>query len=340
MLAIGFLLIVGEVLVRLVGYRALGTYDENDVFVNTLTTGPEHGPFPRIRGRLYHVDFDVKWITNEQGFREREREPRAEGEWRVGLFGDSLMAGYGIERGERIGDLWFESVREKLAGTTLWNFGANNSGSYHLADFLAGAGRVYELDEIILGFYSGNEAKDNRRWERANAPSRVQTGKPRRSSLRRWLVKNSSLAKFIWMNWAARVVQRFSRIDAPQVARLEKEWPVIERGLERFRQAVGNRPFTLWYVPARFEWDEEHWEFTTRQQGITGEEGRYRLRDGVRDWARKTGTAFIDLTPALTRQPSESIRFPNDGHYTAEAHRRMAELIVGHGGGAAGLRGE
>ena len=128
-LAIGFLLIVGEVMVRLAGYRALGTYDENGAFVNTLTTGAEHGPFPRIHGHLYHVDFNVEWITNELGFREREREPKREGEWRIGLFGDSLMAGYGIEQHKRTGDLWFESGREELSGTTLWNFGANNSGS-------------------------------------------------------------------------------------------------------------------------------------------------------------------------------------------------------------------
>ena len=67
---------------------------------------------------------------------------------------------------------------------------------------------------------------------------------------------------------------------------------MIEQGLERFRQAVGGRPFTIWYIPARFERDEERWNFTARQQGLTGDGGRDRLRTAAARRACATSRRF------------------------------------------------
>ena len=342
--AVGGLVVVamvGEGLARVAGYRPPGLYDADGRYVEIRETTALHGPYPPLHGRLYHVDFDVEWITNRDGFREHEPAPKAPGEWRIGLFGDSFVAGYGVKVSERLGDLWFEDVRSRMPGVTLLNFGASNAGCQQLADFLLGRGRDYALDEIILGFYSGNEAGDNIRWEKARAAQAANggsTGRRHRFSARRWLLRHSALAKLLWMNWLGRIVHRFDRVDAPTLAKLDNEWPEIERGLDRFREAVGTRPFTLWYLPPRPEWDDEHWAFMKRQQHLSDDRDRFLLRDRTAAWARSHGVAFVDMTPALLHQPAAAIRFEHDGHYTAEGHRRMAEEVVRHGGSAARLR--
>jgi hypothetical protein len=347
-LSLVFVLAVGEAMARLSGYRMPGVYDESGEIVAPDPVDAEGGPYRGVHGTLYHFDFEVPWINNRDGFRERERVPKAEGEWRIGILGDSFAAGYGVEVDERLSDRWFQAVRDRMPDAVSWNLGACNAGTQQLADVLGGVGRDYELDEIVLLLYSGNEGRDDIRWEKAQqkreralaaggSPPAKARSEGRRGRLRTWL-RRSRLAMLVWTVAGSQMAQRVSRVDAPRIEDLSALDAPVERALDRFAREVGDRPLTIWYLPSRMEWDDEHWRFMKQEQGLEDDRGRSRPRQSVEAWAERNGIPFIDLTGSLLHRPAEEIRFEIDGHYTAEAHRRMAQLLVEHGGAAARLR--
>ena len=340
-LGLGLVLGIGELMARAAGYRVPAVYDASGSLVQPGPIDGGGGPFRGVSGTLYHFDFEVPWINNAHGFRERELAPKAPGEWRIGFFGDSFAAGYGVEVEERISDQWFEAVRDRMPGATLWNLGANNSGAQHQADVLLGVGSDYALDEVILLLYSGNEGSDDLRWEReqeARSQGKEATSRP--SGARRGLravLGSSRLAMLAWTAVGSQLARHVSRSDAPPIAKLERFREPVLRALDRFQDAVGERPLTIWYLPSRMEWDDEHWAFMKSQQGLE-DDRRDLLRAPVVEWASREGVPLVDLTPALLHRPAAEVRFPVDGHYNADTHRRMAELAAQDGGAAARLR--
>ena len=83
---VGVILI--EVALRLAGVKVPGLYDADGHGVLSLSPGREGGAYPQGEWQYYHFDYDVPFAINVHGFREREPEPKAPGEWRIGIFGD------------------------------------------------------------------------------------------------------------------------------------------------------------------------------------------------------------------------------------------------------------
>jgi len=309
-----------EIGLRLAGWPAPGLYIDGTGPVQLLTPGPAGGAYPpNVTGRLRHYDYDVEWSVNGDGFRERPREPKRPGEKRVGILGDSFAAGVGVERARRFGDIWYEHAAH--AGTTLWNLSTPLCGTACEAAILAGVGAKYELDEVIVAFYSGNDLGDNVEWDQSEAHrERDQRGFDRARKIAR---ERSRVATFTWVH----LLRSFARIAQPGVysaASLASTWPYTASALDRLKAAAGSRPFRIWYIPSIPEWDDRVWS-EIRARDSFNDDGRWVVRNAVAAWAEGHGVEFVDTSTWLHGCDAAACTFPVDGHWNAEGHRRVGE---------------
>jgi hypothetical protein len=326
---LGLVLLVGGALIeiglRLYGFKAPGFYDANGNGVSPNNkTGAHGGPFPPGPGRLVNFDYDVPYVVNSHGFREREPIPKAPGEWRIGLLGDSHTAGWGVSIEERFGERWIAARRERQAEARLWNFGAPSTGTYHMADVLAGIGASYELDELLLAISGANELADNVRWEkwRGHEP-RAPGATPRRSATAVWIRDHSRLAMLLWFHVAHGLFAESASAPQEPPDYFEKAWPSTEAALDRFLAVAAGRPLQIWYLPPTPEWSDDAF---ARSAGDPAH--RHRLRDHVRAWAAGHGVSFVDATEVLRGRPQEEVVFEIDDHYHAGGHRLVAEAAI------------
>lgn len=350
--------LLGEIGLRLIDWRMPGMYDAAGRLHEPADDTGQRGVYPPGRGRLVHFDFDVEWSINRDGFRERQPRPKPPGVWRIGVFGDSFTEGWGVPKEARFASRWFESVRERLPDSELWNFGASHTGAGRQGDFLAGVADGYELDEVVLALYAGNELRDNWRWARraerqarqlaaldgshladGNSPlPPVSARRPDRrwARARAWIAENSRVAMLLWFHYASAIVNRIAPGQAAGPRQIERQWPATELALEHFLAAAGDRPVTLWYVPTRTEWDDAYWERVAVHPAVR--RSRDLLRHRVERFCREHGVEWIDGTEWLRGLPSERVKFPIDGHFHAEGHARYAEGLVESGRAAWRLR--
>jgi hypothetical protein len=320
---IGVLLI--EVALRVVGWPAPGLYVNGRGPVPLASPGATGGAYPPdTTGRLRHYDYDVDWTVNGEGFRERPRQPKSSGERRIGILGDSFAAGVGVERVRRFGDVWYQNAPQP--GTTLWNLAAPICGTACEAAILEGIGAKYELDEIILAFYSGNDLSDNLEWYQAEEGSDSgQRGHLDRA--RAFIREHSRVATFAWVH----LLRSFARITQPGVysaPSLESSWPSTEIALDRLKDVAGLRPLHIWYIPSIPEWDDRVWS-EIRDRYSFRDDGRSVVRAAVAKWADRHGVDFVDTSTWLRGCSASTCTFPVDGHWNTEGHRRVADGLAG-----------
>ena len=318
-------LLAVEIGLRLWGWEAPGFY-QNGKGPFPIRTLNAQGGFGRAfpgPGRQRSFDFDVPTYINKHGFRERELVPKAEGAWRIGLFGDSFATGHGVLQGQGFDEVWFEAVRSKIPKASLWNFGSGGAGAWQMAAFLDGGARVYELDEVILALFAGNELQDNASWAKLRQLSSAELDKhdvtPRYSRLRTWVRNNSRFATFVWFNILSMAhANRAWYSDSGES--LAERWSHTERALAAFKDAAGDRPLTIWYLPSHAEWDDAIWESIKKKQGF-GESDRFAVADRIKAWARSNDVPLVDCTPLFAGRSVEDLKFPIDPHWNAKGHR-------------------
>ena len=110
---------------------------------------------------------------------------------------------------------------------------------------------------------------------------------------------------------------------------LRDMWSVTDKALVRFLAVAGERPLTIWYLPAWHEWDEQRWQLLKGANG-RGDADRFLIRDLLQNWAGQNGVTFVDLTPLLRHWAACEVKFPVDGHWKAEGHRIVAEGLAGN----------
>jgi len=316
-----------EIALRAAGWPAPGLYVDGRGPLSLRTPGSAGGAYPpNIAGRLRHYDYDVEWSVNSDGFRERPRQPKKPSERRIGILGDSFAAGVGVERQLRFGDTWHE--RAPQAAATLWTLAAPNCGTACEAAMLEGIGAKYELDEIILAFYGGNDLSDNIEWYAAEEGETTgQRGRADRPRV--WLREHSRAATFAWVY----MLRGFARIAPPGVYSapgLQSSWPPTEAALAHLRDVVGTRPLRIWYIPAIPEWDNRVWS-DLRAQYALSDDGRSVVKEALEKWANRHDVEFVDTSQWLRSCGSaHACTFPVDGHWNAEGHRRVGDGLAAH----------
>ncbi|MHC4107635.1 MAG: hypothetical protein ACYSTY_06070 [Planctomycetota bacterium] len=318
-------LLAVEIGLRIWGWAAPGYYHDGKGPLPIRTLNAEGGfgrEFPGP-GRHRSFEFDVPIYVNQHGFRERDLVPKAEGEWRIGLFGDSMTAGHGLLKDERFGEIWFDAVKDHLIDTTLWNFGSPAAGTWQSSTFVATGADAFELDEIVLALFAGNELQDNASWAQLrdlnSAELRQHDTTPRYSRLRTWLRHNSRFATFVWYNILS-LAQANRAWYSDSGESLAERWPHTESALNAFKEAVGDRPFTIWYLPSHAEWDDAVWESIKEKQSFQDSD-RFAVANRVKAWAEVNGASLIDCTPLFAGQSVEDLKFPIDPHWNAKGHK-------------------
>jgi hypothetical protein len=315
---------------RLLGWPSPGLYVNGRGPLHLRQPGRAGGAYPPDSiGRLRHYEYDVGWVTNSRGFREREPTQKGAGEWRIGLLGDSFTAGIGVETGQRFGDLWSESVRRRKPNVTLWNLGSPECGTACEAAILEGADGQYQLDELVLAFYGGNDVQDNVSWYQTSDPAAAQEtgGAPSAGKrLKVWLYEHSRLFTFIWF-YGARSLSAFRVFGIYSEAELQSQWGYTEKSLARLKGVVGARPLTILYLPATPEWDDSLW-LKLKSRYRLKDENRYLIKEALGKWCRQNDVPFVDATPWLRSCPSVGqCTYPVDGHWNARGHRLVADGV-------------
>lgn len=315
-----------EVGLRVIDWPSPGLYRGRDGPV-ALSMANEEGSSWRAypgRMRLRHWDYDVEIELNSDGFIERERTSKRPGTWRVGLFGDSFVAGMGVASEDRFGRIWMNAIYPSEARPIeIYNFGSAWCGTGQNAAFLSAHAAEYELDEVVLALFGGNEIEDNLRWSSYRAlPQERQVELDREASsgrtLRTWIRNHSRAAGFLYVAIASRFTTQ--EIGIPTKASLDKGWAKTRQALESFALEAGIRPVTIWYLPDSHEWDDDVWS-ELRGTHHLEETDRHVVRDAVEAWANAQRIPFVDVTPMLEGRTIDELRFRRDGHWNADGHR-------------------
>jgi len=313
-------LVMAEGILRLTAWPAPGLEINGRGPIALRQPGANGGAFPPgTVGRLRHYDYDVSWAVNSQGFRDRELTPKQPGEWRIGVLGDSFAAGFGVEQPQRFPELWYEATKRDHPRVTLWNLASPLCGTICETDIFNGVGQRYELDEVLLVFYGGNDVEDNFEWVTHPGKQDPYSGLSRSVRTRQWIREHSRLTTFIWIN----AIRAFSTVKPPGIysqADLTRYWPYTAEALGKLKQSMGSRRFTILYLPALPEWDGTSWRQVSESTGAA-QGGRSLVKQALKEWAQQEKIDFIDSTAWLGQcRVATDCTFPTDGHLNVRGH--------------------
>jgi len=325
---LGVTMVIAEAALRVAGWPAPGFYVQGAGPIELRLPGKNGGAFPPgVRGELRHYDYSVECKVNNFGFRDRELVARSPGELRIGLLGDSFTAGIGVREEERFASVFAATIRQRQPNVAVWNLAAPLCGTACESEMLDAVKGPYDLDEVVLDFYGGNDLQDDEAWYDQSEGQVNKVAAPPFDSSRRWLREHFRLASFIWVN----VIRAWASFEPPGVyskAALGRYWPNTEKSLERVRQQVPAGALTILYLPAQPEWDDLAWQ-QVRSHLHASDEDRFVTRDAVREWAANHGIRFVDATPWLhTCQPAAQCVLSTDPHWAAQGHRLVADGLI------------
>jgi hypothetical protein len=316
-------LLLVEIVLRIAGWPAPGFYVNGSGPIELRQPGREGGAFPSsIRGELRHYDYSVECLTNRYGFRDRELVPKREGEWRIGILGDSFTAGVGVKQQERFADVFAAAIQKTRPNVTVWNLGAPFCGTACELEMLQYVKESYQLDEIVLAFSSMNDLEDNSAWHEGQRPASTNQH-TFASRIKNWVREHSRVATFAWVTG----LRAWASFRPPGIYRksdLDKHWPATERALDNLQQTAGAKRLSVLYLPSTPEWDDSVWQLM-RSRYDAEDNGRYLVRDAVAEWSRKAGIPFFDANAWLRKcaPPSQCV-LPVDPHWNARGHALVA----------------
>lgn len=119
---------------------------------------------PNAKGKFIRPEFETHIETNSLGLRDDEvRDPKPRNEFRILLLGDSVVAGFEVERGETL-----EAQLEKLlnvedtdAHFDVINAGCRGYGTDQTLLFLESVGFDLKPDLVVLAFVPANDLENN-----------------------------------------------------------------------------------------------------------------------------------------------------------------------------------
>ncbi|HEV7747322.1 MAG TPA: SGNH/GDSL hydrolase family protein [Pyrinomonadaceae bacterium] len=315
-----------ELILRIAGWPAPGFYVAGRGPIVLRKPGLLGGAYPpNANGRLKNYEYDVSWVVNEDGFRERSASVRVDKEWRIGILGDSFAAGFGVEQPARFGDIWGVRLHQQNPNITTWNLATPNCGTVCEAEILETYAQRYSLDEILLVFYGGNDLQDNLDDYRGLNGAGLNDQSP--GTYRVWLREHSRLASFVWVN----AFRAFATVRPPGVyseKKLQSDWPTTALALDRFKKAVGERRLTVLYVPSLPEWEDESWRELSKYPDVEAD-GRILVKNALQKWAADNKVGFLDSTSWLSGcKTRKDCVYPVDGHWTPLAHLMTGDELT------------
>lgn len=251
--------------------------------------------------------------TNAHGLRDRDRPPKAPGTKRVLVIGDSYTWGYAIAEEEA-----YPQVAERLlaqsgrADIEVINGGIPDYNSRQERQLLAQLMPIYQPDAVFLA-YVVNDAepstamptppeevyRHSRSWFVTEVAERLN-----RKVFRRRLLPSAK------DNVGSNYLDGFEDGSV--------KWQDSREAVREMRDlcAAAGIPFAVLMMP----------DFT---QSFDDRYAWRKIHDAVVNWGRELNIPVSDLLTLFRGQNHETLWVPWDGHPNAEAHRRIAEFLVG-----------
>jgi lysophospholipase L1-like esterase len=293
--------------------RELPPWTENLVVVR----GPQVFAFKPHASGVFPGNVDMKrtfpFRTNAHGLRDRDRPAKAPGMKRVLVMGDSYTWGYAVAEEEA-----YPQVAERLLAERgrqdieVINAGIPDYNSRQERQLLEQLMPAYQPDAVFLA-YVVNDA------ERSTAMPTPPEEVYRHS--RSWFLTevaerlNSRVFKRRVLPSAKDTVGS-NYLDGFEEGSVK--WRDSREAIREMRDlaAGAGDPFTVLMMP----------DFTQEF------DDRYALRpihDAVASWGRELNIPVFDMLALFRGEDHKALWVPWDGHPNAEAHRRIAEFLVG-----------
>jgi hypothetical protein len=117
---------------------------------------------PHFTGRVSGLDFDQPFQTNARGLRGPEVGPKAPGEFRIVLLGDSIVFGGQVPEDKRMTEQLELLVRQSgRSNVRVVNAGTPGWGTFNEAGFLRANASWLQPDLVVLAVYIGNDIEEN-----------------------------------------------------------------------------------------------------------------------------------------------------------------------------------
>lgn len=279
--------------------------------------GPQVFEFKANASGVFPGNVDGKrtfpYRTNAYGLRDRDRPAKQPGAGRVLVVGDSYAWGYAVAEDEA-----FPQAAERALGTRghanidVINSGIPDYNSRQERQLLERLLPVYQPDAVFLA-YVVNDAEPST----AMPTHPAETYRHARSWFLTELAEVANRRLF-----RGRVVP--SAKDTPGASYLEGfaedsvKWRDSKQAIQEMRDLcrAAGASFSVLILP----------DFT---QPFDDRYGWRPIHDAVNTWGREMGVPTLDLLVAFRGENiNQALMVPWDGHPNAEAHRRIADVLV------------
>jgi lysophospholipase L1-like esterase len=320
---------------------------------------------PGYRGTLQVVEPTTVSI-NALGMRGPELRPKAVGERRLLVLGDSMVWGYGVQAEQALPARLEHALREQGLVLAVGNGGVPGYGSKHVVQHQARLDAAFAPDAFVIAACLGNDSLDDTapmRTVYADLQLQGPWARLAQQSARARLMYRSRLAMWceatIATHWPAASLLAQLPFD-PAEAALRAGLPAattaclfldaadprttwqegvpgplprlleLQRtSLQAVRERAAARPLVFVVLPTRWHVIEPERQEQLRAQGLAPL--RYPRGTAQQRWcelARELGLLALDATPILAAEPDPAGLFVDVGHFSARGHEVVARWLA------------
>jgi len=349
-------LLCGVVLVQFglieAGFRLRGGSEAAPEFQRLFTPDPVLGYRlkPGATARFTTAEFDSRITINQAGVRDREIEPKAPGERRLVVLGDSLVMSVQVP----LEETFVARLEQRLNASAVppatyrvINAGVQGYGPVEEYLFHRDVTSALQPDVVILGLYPGNDAVEAAatafRLREGGTPRQADDGLSagqRFTQWRRRMIRKSVVLQIARMR-VTTALDRFGwrpEIDPPLRTYLADAPPEIEKGIAVARDAVARLAtltasqgarLVVVLLPARFQVDDDDYG---RLKEIVGRSGKTLERDLATERFAKAlrglGVPVLDVLPPLREAARVSdVYMQSTAHFTPFGHDALATIL-------------
>jgi lysophospholipase L1-like esterase len=302
---------------------------------------------PNARVRFTTAEFETDLAINAAGLRDDEEVgPKAPGERRILLLGDSLVLSVQVPFGETFGELLEADLNRRSKGTRyrVLNAGVQGYGPIEEQLLFQQIGRMLEPDLVITVVFVGNDAEEAvtslRKLDPESRTGVARVSESLMTRLRR-IVRRSMVLQILRLRILA-ATERFRNLTPPEppiqsyaadpAPRIAEGMVITTRALETITAEAGSlgAQSAIVLMPARFQVDDADYG---RLRDIVRDAGGELVRDAATDrFARALGTLPVprlDVLPAMKRAlPGPDLFYQRTVHLTPRGHRVVADALV------------
>ena len=356
--SIGLSLLFAEFVVRLV------IPQDVDSFLNIYQSDPKlkFRFQSNASGTLVSSEFNVEFVTNSHGFRDREYEmSRTPGTCRVLVVGDSFSVGFGVGQEKVYSEILERSLNSESAETNgrRWEVINASVPAYAPRMYVEAVRRYapeFNVDMVITGFFIGNDfmeiGENDRmiiengylvRWDKSfsNAGPDANRNRPAVNyfrSIRSFLALNSHLYVLL-RNVANRYRWNFgfrnqkSSLGLYRNESASDQFSAVETHVRNLKSIADSRNTSLLFfiIPQRKQVYDDIWSAAVSASGLAPEEVAFDApnRRLIRILERHD-IPYVDMLPVMRNRQNEAFYFTRDGHWNSTGHQAAAEVILEH----------